>query len=220
MTPGRLTARTVLLILLPLVSGGRLEAQQIQFSGAVSAMQMRAHSRLPAPVVREALSAAGFGLEADVSRGRLGFTVTYLQSKLSPRTAGAPARNAAEGEFLLNADALPWLNLGAGFHSRSYRTTLGRQRWAMWELRARVETATLPGNGQGYFTVWPVLAASVNVPEGWRSGFGSEAGFTLSPFPAPVWLRLAYRVEYFRLEDRRSELTDGLRVTAGMSLGR
>lgn len=198
-----------------------LEAQErIEIRGGLTAIQLRAHSTLPSPVSSEALSAAGFGLDAAVSRGRLGLAVTYLQSKLSPRTVGAPIRDATEGEFLLSADATPWLNLAAGFHSRSYRTTLGPQRWAMWELRARVETATLPGNGQGYFTVWPVLAASVNVPEGWRSGFGSEAGFTLSPVRAPVWVRLAYRVEFFRLENQRTELTDGIRVTAGAALRR
>ncbi|MBI4421427.1 MAG: hypothetical protein HY560_11440 [Gemmatimonadetes bacterium] len=195
-----------------------LEAQRgLSASGGPTAAQLRVQSTLPG--VNEALSAAAFGFDAGLRIGRLGLALTYLQSNLTGTTPGALSRRAAEGELMVYLTAARWLCFMAGPEIRSYRTDVGTQRWLAWEIRARVETAMLPGIARGYLTVWPVVAASIrNVPEPFASGFGGEAGLTLSPPRLPIWVRLGYRLELFRLDGgARRELIDGVRVSAGIA---
>lgn len=167
----------------------------------------------------EALKAPGFGVKADLVWWRLGLDLRYLQADLKPTTTDALRRDMTEGRALLGLQLTSWLDLATGPQVRSYGTAVGTQRWFLWAVAARGESALLPNIVRGYAEFWTVFPVNVNVPEQWNDGFGGEVGVTLALSHLPLWLRLAYRLEVYRLGDgARRETVDA--VTLDLGIGR
>jgi hypothetical protein len=170
----------------------------------------------------QSLSAAGVGFEAGVALRRIGLRFRYAQANFQPAALDLDtlARQAAEAEMVLGVQALPWLELGTAGHSRSYVTSVRRQRWLMWELRAIGQFSILGDAVRGYVEWRPILAADVNDPDvgPWNSGEGAEVGLRIAPPAAPVRMRLGYRLEIQKLgAGARREVVDGLTVSVSVA---
>jgi hypothetical protein len=206
--------RRTLLVLLSLAPAGLQAQAPLRFAAGATAMQYRVHSELNGET--EALSAPGFGVEGLISLGRVALEGRYVQADLDPSTAGTLARDAAEGHLLLAVRATPWLTVATGPLSRSYETTLGSQRWVLWTVRARGAPVLVPNLVRGYAELWGALPLDLSVPESWNSGWGGDVGLTLALPRLPVWLRLGYRFEQYRLGDgTRRETIDGATLSLG-----
>ena len=196
-----------------------LSAQgDLRFAAGLTGAYVWVHS--DAAGTSEALGAPGFGVQADLVWWRLGLDLRYLQADLEPTTTTeALRRDLTEGRALLRLQLTSWLGLATGPQVRSYGTAIGTQRWFLWAVAARGEGALLPNIVWGYAEFWTVFPVDVNVPEQWNDGFGGDVGVTLALSRLPLWLRLAYRLEVYRLGDgARRETVDA--VTLGLGIGR
>ena len=208
------TASMALLVLLSLAPADLTGQAPVRFAVGATAMQYRVHSELNGET--EALSAPGLGIEGAVSVWRIGLEGRYVQADLEPSTTGTITRDAAEGHVLLAMRIAHWLSLSTGPLARSYQTTLGTQRWVLWTFRARGAPMLVPNLVRGYAELWGALPVDVSVPESWNSGWGGDVGLALALPRLPVWLRLGYRFEQYRLDDgARRETIDGALLSLG-----
>jgi hypothetical protein len=128
-------------------------------------------------------------------------------------------REASELRLMLVVHPTGWLTVGTGPHLRSYSTSVGIQRWRLWEVMVRGQVSILTDLATGYAEVWGVVAHDVNVEEEWDYGEGADVGLLVALPRLPLWLRIGYRVELYRLGDgARREVTDGLMVSLGLGL--
>jgi hypothetical protein len=206
--------RHALLALLWLAPAALPAQAQVRIAAGATAMQYQVHSELNGET--EALSAPGIGVEGSISLWRVALEGRYVQADLDPNTTRTLARDAAEGHLLLAVRATPWLSLATGPLSRSYETTLGSQRWVLWTVRARGAPVLVPNLVRGYAELWGAVPLDLSVAESWNSGWGGDVGLTLALPRLPVWLRVGYRFEQYRLGDgTRRETIDGATLSLG-----
>lgn len=203
------------IVLLALATSDVAAQTTVRFAAGGTAMQYRVSTTTGAGT--ETLSATGLGGDAVVSVWRLTLAGRYLQADLEPSTTETLARDAVEGHLLLGVRATPWLSLSTGPLARSYETTLGHQRWVLWTLRARGTPALVPDLVRGYAELWWALPIDVDVPESWNSGWGGDVGLALALPRFPLWLRVGYRFEQYRMGDgTRRETIDGALLSLGV----
>lgn len=214
MRPTPTTVSLALLVLLSLAPADLTGQAPLRFALGATGMQYRVHSELNGEP--ETLSAPGLGIEGGVSVWRIALEGRYVQADLEPSTAGTLTRDAAEGHLLLAVRIAPWLGLSTGPLARSYETTLGTQRWVLWTFRARGAPMLVPDLVRGYAELWGALPLDVSVPESWNSGWGGHIGMVLALPRFPVWLRVGYRFEQYRLGDgARRETINGALLSLG-----
>lgn len=218
MIPLSLRRSAALAAVTALAAPAGLNAQgDLRFAAGLTGAYVWVHS--DAAGASEALKAPGFGVKADLVWWRLGLDLRYLQADLEPTTTGTLDREMTEGRAMLGLQLTSWLGIATGPQVRSYGTAVGTQRWFLWAVAARGEVALLPNIVRGHAEFWTVFPVDVTVPEQWNDGFGGDVGVTLALDRLPLWLRLAYRLEVYRLGDgARRETVDA--VTLGLGIGR
>jgi len=216
----------VLAVALGAVGGPRLLAAQgaWQWDVALSGVGMRVSS-VSAPTSQH-LSGAVFGLQGQITfLRRITLDLGYWQGQLDPSSGavGTASRDMVEGYAMIGARPFGWLSLRAGPHAWTYISNAGTQRWFLWEARARAQGEVV-ADVHSYIELWDVLSASVNVPQGFQSGFGGEGGLILRlrdapiiPEKFPARLRLAYGIERVRMGGGiRTEIMDRLSLSLGI----
>jgi hypothetical protein len=160
------------------------------------------------------------GADARVRLGPVGVTLGYWQGSVSPQSgAGGESPDVVEGRLLVGVRPLEWLSLQGGPFARAYVTAAGTQRWLLWRLQARAESALIPDRARSFVGLWQVVAANVNVVESFNTGRGGEAGVLVRLGRSPLWGRLTYNIEQIRMGGgARIETVD--RVAIAVALGR
>jgi hypothetical protein len=188
----------------------------LRLSAAGEGAAVRARSLISTG--RERLDGFLFAGEGRLSRGRGLLRLRYGQGRLTSDSVGVQPRSLTEGEALVGVAALPWLDLWAGPHARSYVTNLGNQRWLYWEARASANAQLVPGQLQSCFDGWVAVAGRVNVPEGFGSARGAEAGVVALIARPALRLRLTYRIDQARLAAGRRETVEAVALSVGRDL--
>lgn len=206
------TAAAVLALALPAGLAGQLP---LRFALGATSGQWHVSSTFPGG--SEELSAPMIGFEGVADVWRLGLEVRYLQADLDPSTVSTLTRESADLRLMLAVRPTSWLSVGTGPHLRSYVTSIGTQRWRLWEVMVRGQAFIIPDLAKGYAEVWGVVAHDVNVEEDWDYGEGADVGMVVALPRPPLWIKLGYRIELYRLGDgARREVTDGLMVSLGL----
>lgn len=212
----RLATVAAALAVLALAATDAAGQAAVRFAAGATATQYRVRSTTGDDT--ETLGAPGFGAEGVIAVWRIALEGRYVQAGLEPgATATATlARDAVEGHLLLAVRATPWLSVSTGPLARSYETTLGSQRWLLWTVRARGTPVLVPDAVRGYAELWGALPVDIDVPESWNSGWGGDVGLVLAVPRLPLWLRLGYRFEQYRLGNgTRRETIDGATLSIG-----
>ena len=156
--------------------------------------------------------------EGTLGRGRGLLRLRYGQGRVTSNSAGVQPRSVTDGELLLGLAALPWLDLWAGPHARSYRTDFGNQRWLFWEVRASARATLVPGQLQSFFEGRVAVAGRVNVPEPFGSSRGAEGGVEVRITRPALRLRFTYRIDQARLAAGRRETVEAVAFSVGRDL--
>ena len=156
--------------------------------------------------------------EGTLGRGRGLLRLRYGQGRVTSDSAGVQPRSVTDGELLLGLAALPWLDLWAGPHARSYLTDFGNQRWLFWEARASARATLVPGQLQSFFEGRMAVAGRVNVPETFGSARGAEGGVEARIARPALRLRLTYRIDQARLAAGRRETVEAVAFSVGRDL--
>ena len=161
--------------------------------------------------------------EGTLGRGRGLLRLRYGQGRVTSDSAGGGGggvqpRSLTDGELLLGVAALPWLDLWAGPHARSYRTDFGNQRWLFWEVRASARATLVPGQLQSFFEGRVAVAGRVNVPEPFGSSRGAEGGVEVRITRPALRLRFTYRIDQARLAAGRRETVEAVAFSVGRDL--
>jgi len=188
----------------------------LRLSAAGEGAAVRARSLISTG--REQLDGFLFAGEGRLSRGRGLLRLRYGQGRLTSDSAVVLPRSLTDGEALVGVAALPWLDFWAGPHARIYVTNLGNQRWLYWEARASASAQLVPGQLQSCFDGWLAVAGRVNVPEGFGSARGAEAGVIAIIARPALRLRLTYRIDQARLAAGRRETVEAVALSVGRDL--
>jgi hypothetical protein len=198
-------------------AAARLDGQStLRLSAAGEGAAVRARSLIPAG--RERLDGFVFAGEGLLARGRWLLRLRYGQGRLTSDSTGVQPRSLTDGEALVGVAALPWLDLWAGPHTRSYVTDLGNQRWLYWEARASANAQLVPGQLQSFFDGWVAVAGRVNVPESFGSARGAEAGVIALIARPALRVQLTYRIDQARLAAGRRETVEAVALSLGRDL--
>lgn len=163
-------------------------------------------------------SGTGTGVEFRVAVPHLAFHVRYLEGRLDSDT-GSSHREFVDGEAMVEYSPRPWLGARIGPHARVTVTPNGRERWVLWEAKARAEGALFAPAVHSYVEVWRALSASVNVGDRKGTAQGGEVGMVVRLARRPAWGRIGYRVERAKLQDgTRSETLEMLVFAFGVTL--
>ncbi len=161
-----------------------------------------------------------FGVEGGVSLGSLRLGAGYLEGRVQPSTGSSDsvAKDLVEARAFVGAQPWPWLRLTVGPHVRAFVWTNGvTERWVLWPLRARAQTALASTPLETYVELWRALSAKVNLPEAVDHVQGGEAGVVLRPRGSALWMRLGYRVDGAQLGGgSRSESVEAVSFAVGI----
>jgi len=190
----------------------------LRLSAAGEVAAVRARSLTPAG--RERLDGFLVVGEGTLGRGHGLLRLRYGQGRVTSDSAGGGVqpRSLTDGELLVGVAALPWLDLWAGPHARSYRTDFGNQRWLFWEARASARATLVPGQLQSFFEGRVAVAGRVNVPEPFGSSRGAEGGVEVRITRPALRLRFTYRIDQARLAAGRRETVEAVAFSVGRDL--
>ena len=145
------------------------------------------------------------GLRAGASLARGGIEVRYAEARLD--TDGVDERNFVDVAFVAAVHPLPFLTVLAGPRAHALRNSTGTRRWLFWTGAVRLESPRFARRHVAVFgEVW-LGAGSVNETDGAELARGMETGVLAWLPGAPLFVRIAYR-----LDDGRSDAA-GLRST-------
>jgi hypothetical protein len=142
--------------------------------------------------------------------------------KLTADSASADTRDLAEAEVRASVLTVPWLALHAGVSSRSFTTSLARQRWTALRFGGEVRLAFVGGGITGTLRGEIMPSVSVSGLEKPSRAFAAGAGLDWSAGVLTVGLR--YELERYDFPmtagtERREQLST-LTAHAGLRLGR
>jgi len=160
-----------------------------------------------------------FGVEGGVSLRSLRLGAGYLEGRVQPSSGSSDsvARDLVEARAFLGVQLLPWLRLSVGPHVRAFVMDAVTERWVLWPLRARAQTALASTPLETYVELWRALSAKVNLPEAVDHVQGGEAGVVLRPRGSALWMRLGYRVDGAQLGGgSRSESVEAVSFAVGI----
>ena len=134
------------------------------------------------------------GVRGAYDVGRMTVSASYVQGSVSPAGGGA-ATDIVDGEVIIWVAPVHWVAVGGGPHARAFVEEGGTERWLLWELRARTETAIVGSTVHAYVEGWRVMGASIPSPDTLDHAWGLEGGFSVAFGRVPVSAQLHYRVE-------------------------
>ena len=142
--------------------------------------------------------------------------------KLTADSAAAEDRDVGEVELRASLLTVPWLALDAGISSRSYTTTLVRQRWTALRFGGEARLAFVGGGITGLVRAEILPSVSVSGLEKPSRAFAAGAG--LEWRVGVLVLGLRYEMERYDFPTvagvQRREQLSTLTAQAGVRLGR
>ena len=142
--------------------------------------------------------------------------------KLTADSTAADNRDVAEAEVRASVLTVPWLALHAGVSSRSYTTTLVRQRWTALRFGGEARFAFVRGGVTGVLRAEILPSVSVSGLEKPNRAFAAGAGFDWNI--SLVTMGVRYELERYDFPltagvERREQLST-LTAHVGLGLGR
>ena len=139
---------------------------------------------------------AGVGAAARLAHG--GLEVRYAEGRLD--SGGVDPRNFVDVGFFAAAHPLPFLTVLAGPRAHALSDGDGTRRWLFWTGVVRLESPRFAGRHAAVFgEVW-LGAGSVNETDGTQIARGMETGVLAWLASAPLFARIAYRLDDGRLD--------------------
>lgn len=192
-------------VTLLLVAAGLPPAAAAQLTGRVAAAGAFVRARSIDPVATTTRNGLAAGIRAAASHRYAGIELRYAEGRLD--SAGADVRDFVDVAALATASPAPWVAVLAGARAHALRSNDGTRRWLFWTAGARFMTPRFARRHVAVFgEIWAGVGA-VNERDGSQLARGIETG-VLGWLPdAPVFARLAYRLDDGRLD------AEGLRST-------
>jgi len=167
--------RAVLVAAALAAAGARPAAGQLAVRGA-GLLEVAEH-RVDAGSGVEQSSGTLFGAEGMLWFGpRFELQVRGVAGKLNADSAGATARDVAEGTVRASVLTVPWLALHAGFTARSYTTALVRQRWTALRFGGEARFAFVGDDITGLMRAEILPSVTVSGLEHPNRAFAAGAG--------------------------------------------